>query len=528
MEYLTVPNGVHPLSHRAQAIGTYGAYAFDMLCTEWICPSCRQAVAGPESMILPLTCYRSLGEVANMVVDATRAALSHEDALPSCPRCRGTARLVHADYHLYSSWLRRDLVVRFSAHGEGFVSYHTWSAETGFAVLPDPDESLEHSVRGDALFRDARSLKDEESYDRMVAVLEETVATFPEDPKLIDFLPCLCKLGVWDLAMAMADAHVRAHQDTPEGYYWCAQIIVENVAACRWSTEALKEAESLLDRACSLRPDYPDAEIALANIARIRGQETEAEKKLHSLLMRHPKHPEANYTLGLVLAETNPEAALQCLSLGERYSPADSDYPRSLAKLLLDLGRKEEALQAAMRAKQLAPNDSRIDSILAAAKKAVEKPDGRSGSIGAGKENDVNCLTCGGELELGTGGMYARCKSCFALFMNMNNTLTPYPVDESTRSAIEQALGFAPSKVEKVEVPKSCTQCQGELEVVQKDNETITRCKKCGLLSRLQGAFLVPIIVNAPSGGWDPEFQAIFEEQLGFKKRVRKRPPGVV
>lgn len=143
----------------------------------------------------------------------------------------------------------------------------------------------------------------------------------------------------------------------------------------------------------------------------------------------------------------------------------------------------------------------------------------------------MNCPTCGGGLELGTGGTYARCTKCFALFMNLNGALTPYPVDASMRTVMEQALGFAPSQAApKAEPPKICSMpiCQGTLERIDDEGETYTRCPKCGLLSTFEGNFLVPLIVDAPGGGWDAEFQAIFEEQLGFKKRVRRNPPGVV
>lgn len=143
----------------------------------------------------------------------------------------------------------------------------------------------------------------------------------------------------------------------------------------------------------------------------------------------------------------------------------------------------------------------------------------------------MNCPSCNGGLELGTGGTYARCTKCFNLYLNMNNTLTPYPVDESMRAMMEQALGFQPSKpAAKAEPPKICSMpiCQGPLEHLTSDDEVFTRCPKCGLLSQLQGNFLVPMVVEAPGGGWDAEFQAIFEEQLGFQKRVRKNPPGVI
>lgn len=112
--------------------------------------------------------------------------------------------------------------------------------------------------------------------------------------------------------------------------------------------------------------------------------------------------------------------------------------------------------------------------------------------------------------------------------IHMGGNLTAYPVDESTRSMIEMALGFKPSKEEKFEAPKECPQCKGHLEQLDKEGSIYTRCDRCGLLSHLDGKFLMPVIIQAPGGGWDPEFQAIFEEKLGFTKKVRKSPPGVV
>ena len=43
--------------------------------------------------------------------------------------------------------------------------------------------------------------------------------------------------------------------------------------------------------------------------------------------------------------------------------PHDADYPRSAARALIALGRHDEARVAIARAKQLAPNDPRIDQV---------------------------------------------------------------------------------------------------------------------------------------------------------------------
>jgi tetratricopeptide (TPR) repeat protein len=140
-------------------------------------------------------------------------------------------------------------------------------------------------------------------------------------------------------------------------------MLVGAVAANRAPREAIDQAVPLLNQAIALRADYPDAQIALANVARIRNDEATATSALRSLLANHPEHPEANYTLGLILLPKQPAEALTCFERGERQAPNDADYPRSKARALLALGRAPEARAAIQRAKELAPNDARIDQV---------------------------------------------------------------------------------------------------------------------------------------------------------------------
>jgi Zn finger protein HypA/HybF involved in hydrogenase expression len=140
----------------------------------------------------------------------------------------------------------------------------------------------------------------------------------------------------------------------------------------------------------------------------------------------------------------------------------------------------------------------------------------------------MNCLSCNGELELASGDMYGRCKSCKSLFMNVAGNWQAYPVDDSMRGMIEQSLGFAPSvEAPKKPLPTLCPQCQGSLETIEKEDGIFTRCDRCGILSSWDGNWLMPVIVEAPGGGWNGEFQALFEKNLGFTYKVRKFAPGI-
>jgi Zn finger protein HypA/HybF involved in hydrogenase expression len=140
----------------------------------------------------------------------------------------------------------------------------------------------------------------------------------------------------------------------------------------------------------------------------------------------------------------------------------------------------------------------------------------------------MQCLSCNGEVEYAAGEMYARCKTCKSLFMNVAGNWQPYPMDESMRAMMEQSLGFSPSvEAPAKPLPTLCPQCQGSLEKVETEESIITRCDRCGILSSWDGNWLMPVIVEAPGGGWNGEFQALFEKNLGFTYKVRKFAPGV-
>jgi DNA-directed RNA polymerase subunit RPC12/RpoP len=148
--------------------------------------------------------------------------------------------------------------------------------------------------------------------------------------------------------------------------------------------------------------------------------------------------------------------------------------------------------------------------------------------------SDLKCLNCQGEVEFAGGGMYARCKSCNSMFMNVTGTWNPYPVDDSMRAMIEQSLGFAPgasanaAPTSKPKAPANCLICTTTLEVVQNGDSVYTRCPKCGNLSEVTAYGGLQVInVTPPGGGWDPKFQAIFEQELGFTFKMRKMPIGI-
>lgn len=59
-----------------------------------------------------------------------------------------------------------------------------------------------------------------------------------------------------------------------------------------------------------------------------------------------------------------------------------------------------------------------------------------------------------------------------------------------------------------------CSACGGQLEYA--GGGQYGRCMKCLALYQVQGGSLTPIVVQAPGGGNNPEFNAMFAKNLGF------------
>ncbi len=59
-----------------------------------------------------------------------------------------------------------------------------------------------------------------------------------------------------------------------------------------------------------------------------------------------------------------------------------------------------------------------------------------------------------------------------------------------------------------------CLNCGGPFEYAQ--GGACARCMRCLSLFQVQGGQLTPIVVQAPGGGYNPQFNAMFAQNLGF------------
>jgi tetratricopeptide (TPR) repeat protein len=340
----------------------HGAFAFDFFRSAWWCHRCRAHVAsGPPAAVVPLVAYDGVDSFSGKVEAAAKSAVEDADAAPTCEECGDRAALDHLDYHAYVSAMRADLVARYRAGKP--LELLWWSADAGFRPA-QLDGGAKQAFTHDALLRGAKAARESGDAEHADEVLRTAAKAIPGEPELLAFLPWLCGRSETNIAGAIADAHTRVRPHDPEGWYWLAQIGVELVASGRWGKELLPQVEQHLQRALAIAPSHAQALVAVANVARLRGEESTAITTLDRLLSMHPGHPEGSYTLGLLLLERDPARALGLFEAGEKSQPRDPDYPRGRARALLAMGRYVEARVAAERAHELAPDDPRVAELL--------------------------------------------------------------------------------------------------------------------------------------------------------------------
>jgi tetratricopeptide (TPR) repeat protein len=341
----------------------HGAYAFDFFRSAWWCHRCRAHVAsGPPAAVIALVTYSDVDSFVANVDSAARHAVEDADAAPTCETCGDRAAIDHLDYHAFCSAKHADLVARFRTTRP--IDLLWWTSDGGFSPATVDDSSRVAFTR-DALLRAAKAARETGDFERAFQALQAASTAIPGEPELLSFMPWLCNKNKTAIAGAIADAHTRVRPHDPEGWYWLAQIGVEIVAAGSFGPDLLPQVEQHLQRALAIAPSHAQSLVAVANIARIRGDVPAAITTLERLLAMHPGHPEGSYTLGLLLLDRDPARALAYFEAGEQAQPKDPDYPRGRARALLALGRYDEAKAAAARAHELGPDDPRVVELMA-------------------------------------------------------------------------------------------------------------------------------------------------------------------
>jgi hypothetical protein len=352
------------LEFRERQTSRYGARAMDQIFCELACKECDAAIVDPG--VRPVE-YVDYGTHDELVESVTRAVKAVNPPPVSCVKCNGKAKIVHFDYHCFSTALGRDVVVRNVVKGGllgGFrTEFYTWSLATGYLPLdPLPPEHLRRFGR-DAAIRKGWTQIEVNGVRQAVPQIETVATQLAGDKALLDFLPPLLSAGKAALAARIAQAHVDTWPNDPTGHYWLAEILIQAIAHGAVNVSRLDDAARLLDRAISVDGGFGPALVARANLPRIRGDNEAAYQALSDLVAQRPDLADARFHLGVMVLDQAPAKALEHFQAAEGIAPTEADYVVGKARALLKLGRQDEAREAAKRGKELSPDHPRLKEL---------------------------------------------------------------------------------------------------------------------------------------------------------------------
>lgn len=133
------------------------------------------------------------------------------------------------------------------------------------------------------------------------------------------------------------------------------------------------EAEAALKDAVSIKPDAPDAYLALADLHALFGKTDAALLDLREVLKRDERSADAHYALGRLLPP-GPEAATH-LEAALKERPAFGEALARLAEVQIAQGQLDQARSSAQRALKTDPNDASMRVVVGRVALAEGKPD---------------------------------------------------------------------------------------------------------------------------------------------------------
>jgi tetratricopeptide (TPR) repeat protein len=333
------------LLFRASQRRVHGGALPDELVVTWSCRRCGEEALAIEHQSQQSVPYR---EIEGLVAAATLAAVALARNASACLTCQGQRTATQIDYHCSHSVAGCDLVVRWRPKktllGRSRVELLWWDADLGYqrtAMLSDEEAQ---TIERDAVLRALRLAWETGGMEAALPALEEAAERFPSDSALMDLVPALYAAGRDVLARTIVMARAELALDDADAAYWAGFLILQDVARGVWPLETLADAENSLERALSLRADFPEAEIACAQAAKLRGRVDLSRLHLECVLRRHDGHLGAIAALGALELLSDPRAAHETFARGLVIAPRDPDCARGAALALTLLGRTHEAV----------------------------------------------------------------------------------------------------------------------------------------------------------------------------------------
>jgi hypothetical protein len=352
------------LEFRERQTARYGARTMDQIFCELACKECGKPIVDPGVRPVEYVDYGTQDELLESVM---RAAKAVNPPPVSCVECNGKPKIVHLDYHCFSTALGRDFIVRCLVKtgllGGYKTEFFTWSLASGYLPLDPLPAELTRRFGRDAAVRKGWTQIEVSGVREAYPQLESLATQLAGDKTLLEFLPPLLSAGKAALAARIAQSHVDSWPNDPAGHYWLAEILIQAIAHGAVNVSRLDDAARLLDRSVAADGSYGPALVARANLPRIRGDNEAAYQALSDLVGQRPDLADAHFHLGVMVLDKTPAKALEHFQAAEAAGPTEADYVIGKARALHKLGRLDEAREAAKRGKELSPEHPRLKEL---------------------------------------------------------------------------------------------------------------------------------------------------------------------
>jgi hypothetical protein len=272
------------VGERLERAGEEGAFVLDEIRVQLACRRCSVFLDDPRMLAVKEVDYQDL---ETLLLTAERLGAQALRRAPLfCTRCGAKTHAVAADYHVFHSAMGRDLVCRVSRRALRHEVELLWWGAGGHLAATPLTERQRFGVRRDALLRAVRCAFDRGGVRACLPFLDRAAQHLRGDADLLRYAPELLGAGEAQRLSGIAEDRVALHPDDPEGHYWLAMARM-NGAGDHRQDRTLVEARTHLERALSLRSEFPEAETALGRLRRtptVQSRAVQLQGDLEALL----------------------------------------------------------------------------------------------------------------------------------------------------------------------------------------------------------------------------------------------------
>ena len=196
------------------------------------------------------------------------------------------------------------------------------------------------------------SYQEKKELNEALEEINKQITLHPRDPEIrIRMARTLMGLKRWEEAERSLDHVLERAPDHPDALQARIDLLIE--------TRKPEAAENLLKKL----PHNPDTNRTLAELYISVNRKKDAERLLGELISVNPEDAESRRILGNLLADNNPEKALQYMKEAAEVAPGNTGDLISLAELYGRTGKKDQALGKLDEAVNLLGSRSEADAL---------------------------------------------------------------------------------------------------------------------------------------------------------------------